>query len=531
MRTRALVSLVGLLIVALGSVLAAPEKASPDQVEKLIGQLGSKSFAQRERAMQALDDIGRPALEALRKAMHGPDSEVRRRATELVERIEKRGETGRILEATRVHLIYKDTPVAEAVADFARKSGYSIVLEDPKKVEGRKLTLDTGDTTFWQAFDQFCAKARLVEFGPRPGAFPGGRPVRPPGRGAAAAVGGPLPGPAQAPPPGAAPVPPPLRPRPGFGPAFTGGQIVLTDGKPVGLPTCYSGAVRVRALPPGTPVMGPAVEKGEIQCVLEAYPEPKLPWLNVVSVQLEKAVDDQGQTLSQSVGEAAADGKAPDARVAGPMIVARPMGMGGRPVALRLKKGDKESRTLKELKGSMSAQMRTSPQPYLTVDKILKAAGRTVKSKDGGSLKVLEVGRDDKDRVTLRVEMEIPSGIQPAFGLVATWREGTSASAAPPPVVPAGALPPAAVPGGVPSAASHGPVYCAGLAWFDAKGKPLPLTATRVQIRAGGNSILHEYTFMCQLAKDQAEPQKLAYFGTRLVGVDIAFTLADVPLR
>ena len=47
----------------------------------------------------------------------------------------------------------------EAVEDFARKSGYAITLHDPdNKLKDRTVTLDTGDATFWQAFDQFCAR-------------------------------------------------------------------------------------------------------------------------------------------------------------------------------------------------------------------------------------------------------------------------------------------------------------------------------------------------------------------------------------
>ncbi len=77
-------------------------------------------------------------------------------------------------------------PLAEAVADFQKKSGYNIHLHDPEgKLKERKIALDTGATTFWHALELFCAKAELTEASmqdlfevPRPPAMvPGGAPA------------------------------------------------------------------------------------------------------------------------------------------------------------------------------------------------------------------------------------------------------------------------------------------------------------------------------------------------------------------
>jgi hypothetical protein len=45
-----------------------PTEAQPTEVERLIKQLGSDSFSERETASKALEAIGEPALEALKKA-------------------------------------------------------------------------------------------------------------------------------------------------------------------------------------------------------------------------------------------------------------------------------------------------------------------------------------------------------------------------------------------------------------------------------------------------------------------------------
>jgi hypothetical protein len=42
--------------------------ASPAQIDRLIKQLASDRFTEREAAAQELDRIGEPALEALRRA-------------------------------------------------------------------------------------------------------------------------------------------------------------------------------------------------------------------------------------------------------------------------------------------------------------------------------------------------------------------------------------------------------------------------------------------------------------------------------
>ena len=117
--------------------------------------MGSSEFDDREKAQQELDKIGEPALDALKSASKSDDTEIRRRSSELVKKIERRVESISVLRPTMAHLVYKETPLAEALADFRKKSGFTITLHDPEnKLKDRKITLDTGETTFWQAFDE-----------------------------------------------------------------------------------------------------------------------------------------------------------------------------------------------------------------------------------------------------------------------------------------------------------------------------------------------------------------------------------------
>jgi hypothetical protein len=67
------------------SLLTITSSLQPLEIEKLIQQLGSPRFAEREAATKRLEAIGEPAVDALRKAVaSNPDAEIRRRASSLL---------------------------------------------------------------------------------------------------------------------------------------------------------------------------------------------------------------------------------------------------------------------------------------------------------------------------------------------------------------------------------------------------------------------------------------------------------------
>jgi RNA polymerase sigma factor (sigma-70 family) len=74
----------------------AGKAADAAEVERLIRQLGSDRFTEREEATQALEKIGEPAYEALRKAAADSDDvEIRKRAEGILRTIEQRWEVRR----------------------------------------------------------------------------------------------------------------------------------------------------------------------------------------------------------------------------------------------------------------------------------------------------------------------------------------------------------------------------------------------------------------------------------------------------
>jgi hypothetical protein len=618
----------------------AAEKTDADTINKLIAKMSSNRFAEREKAQKALEEIGLPALDALKKAAEAnKDMEGRRRAQELVAKLEKKALSAKILTPKRLRLTYKNTPLSEAIADFKKKSGYDIALHDPdNKLKDRKLTLDTGDTTFWEAYDQFCAKAGLVEASPQDllqpiPAGPGGggigvpgqplpplklQPARPiqklPLNKAPAEKGARAPQlkeqlavvvadvPVQvaekkeadaraaaaqakeaekiaaaqalqaAPPPVAAQPAVRLWARPArFQPAGPPGQILLKDGKPKDVPTSYTGSIRVQATDDVQQLFGGA-PAGEYLVGLKVSPEPKIRWQSLVALRIDKAVDDQGQTLTQTT-------EAPG----GPGGPVNPFGGGGfggggfrgaafflpsstlhQNLPVRLKKGDKESKLLKEFSGSITAQVLAEPEVHITADNILKAAGKQFKGKEGGFIKV--VGVDEKDqRLTLRLEVEQPANVVPANqGFNGAWGGGfrkllpvvpVQPPAKKAPALPKGAFqvqvqaaPPAvqAVPvqiqvqvqqiqiGGGGGIVIGGPGFggnAGGLELLDEKGNVIPCIESGLAgqvLPGGGFTTEHQMTF--QLQKDQ-KPAKLVFKGSKAVNVDIPFTLKNVPLK
>jgi hypothetical protein len=615
MRSRHLLAalLVGLGL-ALPAAVPARDAADAARIKKLVEQLGSAEFQERENAVKELGAIGEPALEALRKAAASDDAEVKTRASQLVTKIERRAESARELAATRVRLVYKDTPLAEAVADLRKKTGYDIGLYDPDgKLKDRKVTLDTGETTFWHAFDQFCQKAGLVEATPEdmmklvpvpPGpAFPGAAPAlpappplpRPPKdrpRGPAAArfkAAGALAAAEQGPDrpvrklpaapalPVAAPAPPGL-PGPGPGPGAPGlrvSQIALIDGKAKAVPSDDSTAVRVRASGDARPLT-PAND-GEILLALEATPEPKLQWLTTEGVKVEKAVDDQGQSLSQAAEArpAGPGGGPPVPPRAAVFIPGVGWGASSQLVPVRLKKGEKAAKTIKELKGVITAQVLTGERPFITVEDVAKAAGKTVKGRHGGSIKILEVSKGEKDQVTVRFELEQPEGVIPAMGPAGGWGAvgvpppggplppPAAVPVVPPPPAPAKrpALPPGALvaveeaeqapppppvtppaPPPLPAPPPPGVRFGGagmgmpgfggyhGLTLQDEKGNNLPCQV-RNQWRApaaGAGRPQMEYVLTYTAKKDVAA--RLVYSGRRTITIDVPFTLKDVAI-
>jgi hypothetical protein len=487
----------------LGLATAAEEtkpapKVDAATVARLVGQLGSDQFDDREGAARELDGLGAAALDALRPALISRDEETRRRAFDLVQRIDKRLESARLTQPKLVRLVYSDTLVTQAVQDLKNKSGFTVQIEgDQTKLAGRKITLDTGEVPFWQAVDQFCLKAGLVERGSNAladNANPEMDEMRMQRVRARMWMveqqGG-------------------MGPRPEL-------PLVFLDGQPKAVPTYYGGALRVRVLPRaaaapqnGTPVHRP---DGETLLTVEVTPEPKLGMQNILSVRIEKLLDEQGGEMKLPL---------PYIRDTYEFDEEEMMGMGMRSYSGRMAQGQanlgkqipvrvrgaRDMKKIKEIHGAVAAEVLTPMQPLLTIDDILSASGKTESVSGAGSLKVVDAKRDGKGQVMLKVEFKkhVPGGEEAMVWRARMWGRVNQ-----------------------PQADNNKETVGRMLVLKDDKGTAIPLSNVASKpIDEFGIVMEYDLTFA---ATDKVVPAKLVYVGQRLTTIDVPFVLKDVPL-
>jgi hypothetical protein len=569
MKTRWLIPalILGLALAAAPLTRAVSDGAETEKIARLIDQLASMKFAQRHKASRELEAIGTPALAALRKAINSADMETSHRARELVARIEKKLETAAVLAPTRVRLVCKDMPVIAAVAELAKKANVKLQVEPNSvaKVAQRKLTLDTGEVTFWEALDKLCAHAGLVETTGQnlnvytapniniQGWAPAQPLIRP-----------------QAFPKGVLPVKPavnpqkqkgfqfqPVNPAPAqrvqfqlqqlqqlqlqqlqaqriqlqlqqriqvirgndliwesMGGVQDNGQIFLADGKPETVPTCYAGAFRIRAR------TAAGKDKQSAAITLEVTPEPRhLGWSVVGNPRLDKAADERGQAVTLVLQEEPRRQLDPELlrfqarRMAiladtGATVPSSPL---KKTISMKIKLGEIPGGVLKEIQGHFTVQTRTELEDLIVVNDILKASGKTTKGTRGGSIQVLDVGKDQNGNHQIRFKLEDPTGFNgdgAADFLVARGRVVRIWNAA-----------------GRMGAVTTAPGGNSSVSLRDAKGVAFTMIGSSVQGNNG--DLVQTLTFQAQNGR---EPAKLVCSGRRTVAVDVPFTFKDLKL-
>jgi hypothetical protein len=358
------------------------------RIQEWIDQLGKPRYADRENAAQQLREIGLPALDLLRKATKSPDPEVRQRAQLLVRKLEDEQRVLALLAPKRLRLNVEDVTVAEAVAQLAAASGYPIELSgNPSVLTARKVTLDTGETTFWEAARQLCAKGGLVDvrlvamgaYVEQLGAVRGGTKKK----------------------------------------TVTGNPAALrwTIGDPAQRPSGSTGSIRIHVVS-----ISATMPHGEIDLVLEVTGEPRLGPLGVLgTVTVDKAIDDRGESLvSVPVTEQYGSD---DVLLRHKVAIRRAQVVGGkvtvdvagsdssRQVKVRLEAGPKRGTSLQELTGKLTLQTLIEDEPVIVIDKILDATGKSGRGKDGATLDIQKVSRLPNGDVRMVVVMDNTPGV------------------------------------------------------------------------------------------------------------------------
>jgi hypothetical protein len=505
---------VSFLALGAGLATALPAVgAEPDDSARLVRQLGSLHFAERQSASQALEQKGAPALDALRRGTQSPDLEVRRRAEEILRRIERQLESTRLLTPRRVHLTYRDVSLSDALADFNKKTGFELRIEGDKAAwAGRKLTLDTGDVTVWEAFAQFSREAGLVEH-----SLTGGTTSTTKTDAVAnmeaelrllavrqarvqkliAGLDG-------------------QEGLPDSGPFV----LAMVSGKTPALPMCTTGGLRVRALTRATPGWGQTKGTEELTCTLDIAPEPGMAWVGLFDVQVRKAIDDRKQELAPAAS--ADEAPAIPYFVPAPILARRKPQMGldvyaandvasspAQQVDVKVRAGKEQSRCLAELRGVLVGQMQTPPEALLSLPNILQATGKSAQTVDGSSVKVLEVRRESDGEVHVQIELfsvpraeSMPFPARQQLNRLVVWNATASNRPAP-----------------------------RDLCLRDAAGKDFRAVRQSVdQMQFNGQGLVYSVTLHFHPNPGQGAPDRLVLMGRRQVLVEAPFTLHNIPL-
>jgi hypothetical protein len=493
-------ALVPLIVAGSPLTFTASAENQPD-IPQLVRQLGSQQFAARQAATIILENLGGPALTELSKAAQGSDPEVRWRAAELSQRISRRMEAARLLDSHPVHVVAQNILVVDAVADFAKETGVSIkTVGNHLSITGKSVDLDIDAKNFWEALDQLCRQTGLTEFSLASGHN----------------QGGPTPTVTEL---GQITMARRIRDEMGILTDVQNGssnEIALVAGDPVDLPTFYGGAVRIRAVPARMFGMErPTVDGPRV--LLDVAPQPHLAWRGVLEVRVGQAIGDRGQSLTQSISTVRVGADAANPRNVGFSDLNRYPHL-NKPVpqriAIDLKPGDQPTISLSRLEGSVIAQMQTPLEPIITVEPILKAAGRTFKTREGLCLKVVDVCREAEDRVRVQVSLQDPTA----------GRIGLAGRRA----LPGNRI---LLGNGQPIMETPMPSPWTSFSLLDDKNHRYGLRGVENRVQGQPNGVSQESSLTYVRNPGQGKPAKFVFSGQRTVILEIPFKLKDIPVR
>jgi hypothetical protein len=506
------------------SAKPAPSPADRERAVRLIGQLGSDSFSEREAAYEELQRLGAAALDALQEAADGSDLEVRRRAADLIAQIEEQRIAAALLTPKRLRLKVDNVPVSAAVQELARISGYPVRMgiAAPKVAEAR-ISLDTGDTTFWDALEQLCKKAGLAEALAMPLPHPNPYEIQPSGK--------------------LDVLPNPYAGIPAM--AQPASDLVLNSSTLPDPPTFHSGSVRIRVARKGYE----KAPDGETHLVLEVTAEPRLQQFGVVGLhRFEKAVDEHGKKLALAPGpyplavastNQPAGGSGIVMKGRGGVAIAGNVAINGRVIingvpiggpstppipsaktlTVRLEKGETGAKRLREFSGVLTMQALNEPETLVAFDDVLKAKGRSKNAPGGRVLHVRAVDLDNNGEIRIQVGETSPhGGGNPLAGII----RGKGG----------GKLIINGVQWNALGAESDSVLSKYQIKLLDAAGKPLISLGIRSDAMTSlDGQPMRLVTFAFRAQEGQAEPARLAVCGQRLVLFQVPFTLKDVPLE
>jgi len=358
---------VGCAVLSLSITSIAFSQTEPPQssIDAAIRKLQSSSFIQRELGQKQLAAIGIPALDALRRASKSTDAETKRRLDELIRTFEGQLLTKQILAPKEIHLKLDGVTVQQAIAELTRVSAYPVqFLGDATKLSDQKITFDTGKTTFWQAFDQFCDHVGLME------RVDLTRPIdASPYRNAV------------------------YYDTPG---QLNAGPIIVTPRGNQKSIVSYAGAVKTELR------ISKIADTKESALTFVVSAEPRLAKAGIVATpQFAKIVDQNNRPVELLPETPIASAKNVAASDIDIYLGIEAVELPPRHVQMRVK----SQTQLKEVVGSLAFQLEMQNEVLAKVENVLHSEGKTVDGVNGGGMKVLSAVKQDNGNVEVQVWM------------------------------------------------------------------------------------------------------------------------------
>jgi hypothetical protein len=180
-----------------------------------------------------------------------------------------------------------------------------------------------------------------------------------------------------------------------------------------------------------------------------------------------------------------------------------------RTLSARLKLAPKPSTALRELSGTLSAQVQSLPEPLLTIDKPLQSVGESVSEPDGCSMELRDAALNENGELTVRVSVRVPLPSSNFLPLVRGNR-----------VVRRGGV-----------VISSGSNATPNPALVDEDGERLPVLNVQSKTIPGLDANTFETTITVKSSRLRAESARLVYSGPRTHVIQVPFALKNVPLR
>lgn len=413
------------------SVAAAqPPPPKPPDVARLVEQLGSEEFDEREAATKRLEELGAAAIEELKAGAKSENAEIARRAQELLRKAERRLANEKALAPTLVELDLKDKRLDDVLAELSKQANCDVVLGGVKPAElaHKKVSVSTGGKVpFWEAVLKVCDKADVQIAGVAGFYAPGSMPLaatRPP------ATPGSLVPPVGPPPRGGRPLPAsdllgnnpdaPYRRT-----ANANSAVVLEARDTPRRPSAVYGAVLVES-----PQLPKTATPDQPSALLQVWPEPRLQWQSTSGVKVTGATDATGARLAAEYippGELPRTGSGDAVLVRNPDGTAKlirdpggPFSLPGafrpnpRQAVVRFKPGDKPPAATANFDASLIGTVRSGIEPLSKATKLEADKAATGTGVNGVEMSVTyRAGPNGRYAATVELVYD-PNAVAPA---------------------------------------------------------------------------------------------------------------------